>query len=145
MPRAVLDSTVLVSAFLTKKGVAADLLNQAIRGAFELYLSDLLINETRQVLLEREHLRKRFTYSDEDVDEFAALLRAFARVVADLPAARGSRDPADDMVLASALAARAEHLVTRDKDLLVLRSYERIAITSPEDFLGLVRRRTRSK
>lgn len=45
------------------------------------------------------------------------------------------RDPADDHVLACALAARAQYLVSGDADLLRLRSYRRIAILSPAAFV----------
>src|SRR5713101_4212475 len=86
MLKAVFDSTALVSAFLSKQGVSAQLLNHAVAGAFELYLSDAIIEETREVLLHRAHLRKRFVYSDQDVEEFRLLLRAFARNVSDVPA-----------------------------------------------------------
>ena len=46
MPRAVLDSTVLVSGVITPKGVAAVILDRVVRGAFDLYLSEALIEET---------------------------------------------------------------------------------------------------
>lgn len=43
------------------------------------------------------------------------------------------------MVLACALAAAVQYLVTRDKDLLVLRQYEGVAIVTPEAFLEWLR------
>ena len=61
--------------------MSAQLLTHAMAGAFELYLSDAIIAETRAVLLQRAHLRKRFVYSDQEVEEFCLLLRAFARPV----------------------------------------------------------------
>ena len=139
MPRAVLDSTVLVSGVITPKCVAAEILDRAVRGAFDLYLSEALIEETRGVLLERKHLRKRFRYSDQEVEEFCLLLRIFARTFAELPSVRVSRDPADDMVVASALKAKAQYLVTRDKDLLSI-SHEGIRILGPEDSMALLRK-----
>jgi predicted nucleic acid-binding protein len=54
MRSAVFDATVLVSAFLTNHGVSAQLLADVVAGAFELYLSDAIIAETRDVLLHRE-------------------------------------------------------------------------------------------
>jgi predicted nucleic acid-binding protein len=44
------------------------------------------------------------------------------------------------MVVAPALTAKAQYLVTRDKDLLSI-SYEGIRILSPEDFMALLRKR----
>lgn len=143
MLNALCDSTTLVSAFLTKKGVSAQLLNQAVAGAFELYLSDALIEETRDVLLHRKHLREAFTYTDQDVEEFCLLLRAFARSVTDLPAIQISRDSNDDYVIATALAASVSHLVTRDKDLLTLKTYQTVQMIRPEEFMGIPRKQSR--
>ena len=142
MPNAVLDSTALVSAFLTKKGVSAQLLDHAVKGAFDLYLSQGILDETRNVLLNRKHLRERFVYSDQDVEEFCTLLRAFARIVTDLPSIQASRDPSDDMVIACAQGASAPYIVTRDKDLLVLKTYQGITMIRPEEFIHLVRKQS---
>jgi predicted nucleic acid-binding protein len=46
-----------------------------------------------------------------------------------------SRDADDDVVLATAVAADANLIVTGDQDLLVLRRYTTIDIVSPRDFL----------
>jgi putative PIN family toxin of toxin-antitoxin system len=139
MRSAVFDATTLVSAFLTKQGVSAQLLDHAVAGAFELFLSDAIIAETRDVLLHRTHLRKRFVYTDQDVEEFCFLLRAFARTVSDLPSLQVSRDPADDHVIATAIAAGASYVVTRDKDLLTLKTYQDVQMIRPEEFIAFVR------
>ncbi len=140
MPRAVLDSTILVSAFLAPKGLSAELLNQAVRRAFDLRLSEAIIQETRLVLLTRRHLRKRFRYSEQEVEEFCVLLQGFARIVTDVPSVQVSRDSSDDMVLACAVKAQAQYLVTRDKDLLSLESYQDTQVISPENFAALLRK-----
>ena len=44
------------------------------------------------------------------------------------------RDPEDDQILGTAIAAQAQCIVTGDKDLLVLQQYEGIQIVSPNDF-----------
>jgi len=49
------------------------------------------------------------------------------------------RDPKDDQVLACALAAQAQYIVTRDKDLLDLGYYQGIQIMKPEQFIHLLR------
>ncbi|MGH7966284.1 MAG: putative toxin-antitoxin system toxin component, PIN family, partial [Candidatus Binatia bacterium] len=142
MLKAVFDTTTLVSAFLTKKGVSALLLQQAVAGALELHLSEAILAETQDVLLNREHLRRNFIYTDHDVEEFCLLLKAFARLAADLPALQVSRDPEDDYVIATALAAGVSYLVTRDKDLLTLKTYQEVQIVRPEEFITLVRQHT---
>ena len=50
-------------------------------------------------------------------------------------------DPKDDMVVATAVAAKAEYLVTGDrKHLLSLGTYEGIQIVTPREFLELLDR-----
>jgi putative PIN family toxin of toxin-antitoxin system len=139
MRKAVFDTTTLVSALLTPKGVSAQLLKHAVAGAFELWLSDDILAETRDVLFNREHLRLNFTYTNRDVAEFCLLLKTFARIAVDLPSLQVSRDPEDDYVLATALAADASYLVTRDKDLLTLKTYQTVEMIHPEEFIALLR------
>lgn len=145
MHKAVFDSTTLVSAFLRKGGVTAKLLEQAIQGDFELYLADDIIEETREVLMNREHLRRNFSYTNRDVEEYASLLRAFASLVSDLPSVTVCRDPNDDYVIATALAAGASYLVARDKDLLTLATYQDVIMISPEAFMQLLRTQSFTK
>jgi len=68
MPRAVVDATILVRAFLTKQGVSAQLLHHTVAGAFDCYVSDTIIEETRDVLVHRQHLRQRLVYPDHEVE-----------------------------------------------------------------------------
>src|SRR5262249_23630886 len=103
---------------------------------------EAIIAETREVLLHRAHLRNRFVYTDQDVDEFCLLLRGFARPVSDLPAVRVSRDPNDDYVLATAVAAGVSHIVSRDKNLLTLKTYQAVQMIRPEEFMALIRQLT---
>jgi len=45
------------------------------------------------------------------------------------------RDPDDDHILAAAISGKCDGIITGDKDLLVLKSYEGIEILSPRDFI----------
>ncbi len=47
------------------------------------------------------------------------------------------RDPKDTVVLAAAVAANAEAIVTGDLDLLVLIKFNGMPILTPQDFLSL--------
>jgi putative PIN family toxin of toxin-antitoxin system len=47
------------------------------------------------------------------------------------------RDPDDDWVLATAVSAKADVIMTGDEDLLVLGSYQWILILSPRQFFEL--------
>jgi uncharacterized protein len=144
MLNVVADSTVLVSAFLSKGGVAAVLLREAAGGVFEFFLSQEIITETATVLLARVHLRRRYPYTNEDVTEFCQFLQRSFSLVTELPPLTGIvRDPNDDIIIATAQRANAAYLVSRDNDLLALQRYEDIMIITPEAFMALVRERPR--
>src|SRR5712691_9658422 len=100
MPSAVLDSTILVSAFLAQRGVSNELLRHAREGAFLLFLSEEILDESQRVLLdeERRH-RQRYHYLNEEAISFIEGLRIFAHLVTDLPQVTVViRDPNDDKI-----------------------------------------------
>jgi putative PIN family toxin of toxin-antitoxin system len=142
MPKVVLDSSVLVSAFLnpTPGGASYDLLRFAAQGAFALYLSDAIVAETARVLVTSTRNRSRYNYTEEDVALFCRTILGLATMVTNVPEVRGVvRDPNDDVIVASGIAAGAEYLISRDKDLLSLGSYKGISIIAPETFLHVLR------
>jgi predicted nucleic acid-binding protein len=61
MLKAVIDTTVLVSAFLrfVPGGASHDLLRFADEGVFDLYLSESILEETARALLESARNRRR--------------------------------------------------------------------------------------
>lgn len=72
---------------------------------------------------------------------FARASFSVATIVVNPPPTPGAvpRDSNDDMIIACAVAASAEYLVTRDHDLLSLGTYREIAIINPEQFLHILR------
>ncbi|MGE3541100.1 MAG: putative toxin-antitoxin system toxin component, PIN family [Candidatus Tectimicrobiota bacterium] len=140
MPRIVLDSTVLVSAFIAPHGAAAAVLGHVRAGRVDLILSEAILQETARVLLTSPHIRDRYHYPDSAVHVFCTGLAQLNRLLTDIPPVSGvCRDPNDDMVLACAVAAGATYLVARDKDLLALQQYIDIPIVTPEVFLTWLR------
>jgi putative PIN family toxin of toxin-antitoxin system len=137
---AVIDSTVLVSAFLTEGGVSAELLRYAREGVFLVFLSEDILTETEHTLA-YPRIRERYDYMDDDVADFLNRLRVAVTLVDELPHLTVVRDPNDDMVIATAVHAQAAYIVTRDNDLLSLRQYEDITIISPEAFMAILRER----
>jgi uncharacterized protein len=139
MIRAVLDSSVLFSAFIKPDRLPGMLLDRAGEGAFALYLSTYILDETARALLRAKH-RARYGYSPAEVAGFRASLVLLAEMVGELPALEAvPDDPKDNPVLATAIAARAGYLVTGDRrHLLPLRTYEGVRILSPRDFIDLL-------
>jgi len=139
MPRVVVDTTVLISGFITPEGVSAKLLQTAPAQGFTLCLSAEIIEELRSRLLHRRRIRTAYQYSDKQVHQYCRDLETGCRLIADPPSVRVvERDPNDDMIIACALEAGADHVVTRDKDLLSLGTYDGIRMVTPRQFLDLI-------
>ena len=141
MPRAVLDSSVLVSAFLTPHGSVARLLHEPARSQYQLCLSEYILTETAETLLSKTQLRN-YTYADTDVRDFIRWLMTYAEMTTGLPDLRAvPDDPKDDSIIATAIAAKADYLVTGDRaHLLPIGQYEDIQIVSPRGFLDILNR-----
>ena len=141
MLRAVLDSSVLISAFITPQGTSGKLLDAAERGVFDLYLSREILTETAGKLIGKTKLQARYGYTRDKVMLFCDGLAASATLVTDLPDLSGAvpNDPKDDVIVASAVAARADYLVAGDrKHLIKLGTYQDIRIVGVREFLDLL-------
>ena len=139
--RIVLDSVVWISAFLTPGGLTAALV-QRCRGRVELVSSEEILDETREVLRARRHLRTRFAYDESTVERYLRDIRRIVEIVAPAVVPVFERDPKDTKLLACAVAASADFLVTRDLDLLELRTYRNTVIVNPEVYIRSLREET---
>jgi uncharacterized protein len=144
MIRAVFDTNVLVSAFLTRNhpsGVSTELRRFVEAGTVALYLSPDIIDETAATLVRSRRMRSRYRYTPLLAAQYCADLYTVATIITNPPPIHGAvpRDPDDDKIVACAVSANADYLVTRDKDLLSLGTYDEVVMITPEEFLTLVR------
>ena len=130
--RIVFDTNVLFAAFVAH-GVCAGLYEECLlRG--RIVVSQFILEELQEKLLTKAKL------SQVEVKEVIDAVSADAEIVEKQPlATRVCRDADDDWILATALAAKADALVTEDKDLLVLERHEGIPILTPRDCLAFLR------
>lgn len=136
-PSAVVDASVLVSAFLFPESIPGLVLKLAAQGRFALHLSPIILEEARRSLL-NARLRTSYGHGEEAVLAWCAALRQAGSL---LPGAlpdigQVCRDPNDDHVIAAALAAGAGVIVTGDKDLLVLGRHGTVRILTARAFLA---------
>lgn len=127
--RLVLDTNVGVSAVIWG-GAPLELLRAATSGEIELYASPALLLELREVL-GRPHLASRLAPQRSSVEQAIRHYGELAISVSPLSTPRAvPGDADDDHVIAAALAARADPLVSGDRHLLSMGSYQGLAIVS---------------
>ncbi|TFH16252.1 MAG: putative toxin-antitoxin system toxin component, PIN family [Lentisphaerales bacterium] len=127
--RMVLDSNVIISGFLFG-GPPARLLEHAITGSLQCFISLPILDEIRDVLL-----RPKFGLSSNQALALIGELHELCRIVT--PKARirvVDADPDDNMILECASAADADVIVSGDSHLLDLGQWRGIRIHPPADF-----------
>lgn len=129
--RIVFDTNVLFSAFIAH-GVCAGLYEECIERA-QIVVSPAILAELE------EKLRTKARLTVAESREVVRAVRADAAVVKAAPLPEPvCRDADDDIILATARAARANAIVTGDRDLLVLKQFKGIPILNPRDCLALL-------
>jgi uncharacterized protein len=139
MLRVVLDTNVLVSAYLVAQGAPAQLRQAFRQGVFALVVTDAVLAEYRRVL-NYERIARRHGLSPAEVDREVDELRQIALVIEEWAAVDAvTADPDDNVFLACVLAGQAPFLVSGDPHLLRLGSYRGVRILTPAAFLLLLR------
>ncbi len=131
--RVVFDTNVLFSA-LTAKGFCEEVVDEAA-GECVMIWSQALQKEFDSVLT---HRHKIGPATRAAADAFADLCEFVE--TEPLPQ-RVCRDKDDDVVLATAVAGRADVIVTGDVDLLTLKKFGDVRILSPRQFLEVLDQR----
>jgi putative PIN family toxin of toxin-antitoxin system len=134
--RITLDTNVLVSAFISRRGHSADILDMvATFQEITLVLSDEILEEFVDVI-SRDEVKARFGYSETDVHRFERAIREVAEIVKVTSDFRVVReDPEDDVVLNTAHDGKADYIVSGDKHLKKLRRFKGVRILSPSAFM----------
>jgi putative PIN family toxin of toxin-antitoxin system len=135
--RVVLDTNVVVSRYWSPNGVAAQILGLLRQRRFDLILSSDILREYDRVL-RYPKIRALHRMNDAEITRVIDDFREVAFMV--YPEERLSiipRDPDDNMFVECALLGRAQFIISGDKHLLNLGSYEQIEILPPADFVRL--------
>jgi len=136
--RLVLDTNVVASGLLWN-GTPARIIDAAQAGSIEIYTSRALLTELTRIL-KREKFAKVVAASGLDIEGLVLGYAALALIVEPLPIPPTIiADPDDDHVLACALAAQAELIVSGDKHLLDLEGYQNIEIVTAAKSMERIR------
>jgi putative PIN family toxin of toxin-antitoxin system len=127
--KAVFDTNVLVAAFVTE-GLCSKILMRGRKRQFHLIVCPIILREFEDVLI-----KKFFASRNEVRSALEIVSETIHRIVRPSETVQGiCRDPDDDAILACALAAGADYLVTGDADLLALKTFRGIRIITPREF-----------
>ena len=123
----VLDTNVLIAAFISH-GTCHEVFEHLVQH-HTLISSEFILTEFL------DKMEEKFHFNASDVHEARILLLERMTLVTPHQFAESiSRDPDDDAVLGTATAGRCDCLLTGDKDLLVLNSFQNIPILRPDAF-----------
>jgi uncharacterized protein len=111
-------------------GKPQQLLEMALAGKVRLFISDAIMGETMEVLETKfRHSPKRLA------DEKKYIQKCTVRVVPKIKLHVVKDDPGDDKILECAVHSRSEAIITHDKDLLRMKSYQGIKMMTVIEFL----------
>jgi putative PIN family toxin of toxin-antitoxin system len=127
------DTNILISGLNFRGAKPFQFLDLARAGKIDLSVSGAILDEMEAVLV------RKFGFTTEDIVDARTRIGAMARtatpkVTLDVI----KEDPTDNRILECAVSAGSDFIVTGDKDLLRLRTYDSIRILTVSDFLDLL-------
>lgn len=131
----VVDTNTIISGALWQ-GPPARLISSALSGQARMFLSFPMLLELRETL-QHPKFAHRLAGRGETAESLTERFRAACHeaVPARIMPPAGLRDPDDVHVLSCAVSAKADAIVTGDKDLLTLKSFEGIPIIDAAEAL----------
>jgi putative PIN family toxin of toxin-antitoxin system len=135
--RAVIDTNVIVSSFLSPQSIASRILDLWKENAFELLVSEAIIEEYQRVLA-----YPKFRITPDEIARFVKRLRKNTHLIPPQePLTVIKADPSDNKFIECAVYGEADTLVSADKDVLNLGRYRHkktgwlVTVMSPHEFV----------
>lgn len=133
--KVVLDVNVWVSALLWG-GLPIKILSLSQQNKLTIFISESLLREL-EMTLKRDKFKKQLEKRKYTVKDFMLITEELttkcSTISLKVPQLRDSKD---NHILATAVSANADALITGDRDLLVLETFSGIVIINPGDFLN---------
>ena len=130
--KVVFDTNIYISAFAIAGGRAEEAYLQAIQNKFILCSSAAILAETAQKLEEK------FGWSEKKVVDLLKFISKTATIVKTKPHIKVLMDDPDNRILECVLKTKADYIVTGDKHLLSLKTFEEISVFSLSDFIRMI-------
>ena len=137
--KVILDTNLFISFLIGKK--LKSLKSSLVNSDVILIFAEQNIREL-QLVAHRDKFRRYF--HEEDVNDLIDFIQIIGKVYKIDEYVEICRDPKDDFLLALAKKGKADYLVSGDKDLLVLETYQKTKITAVDEFEKILMKGTKS-
>jgi uncharacterized protein len=135
--RAVLDTNVLASGFVTPLGAPGRLLAAWATGVFELVVSEPILTELTRTF-QASYFARRLS-PQQQADIIALVQNEASLTPITAPVSGVATHSEDDRILATAVSAGVDYLVTGDGPLRRrVSTYQGVQLLSPREFLELL-------
>jgi putative PIN family toxin of toxin-antitoxin system len=133
--RIVPDVNVIISAIIAPSGTPGRIYDAWKRRDIQIITSPVIISKTLEVI-QRPHIQNTFSLTQADFQNLKSLLEHRTLLtphLLDLQVVK--QDPEDDTIIIAAVESNADCIVSGDKHLKELGSYQNIPILSPLEFV----------
>ena len=138
MLRVVLDTNVIISGVIANYGAPFQILENWREGGFAVIVSEPILQEIERVF-HYPHIRNRRHLTEQDIETTLQLLRRYGlNTPAELRIEAIIEDPEDDKFIVAAIEGGADYIVSDDRHLKALNSYQEIKIVSPSEFIQIL-------
>lgn len=152
----VYDCMVFLQGLISESGVAVNCFELFENGIVELFVSEEVLEEIKDVITRPKLQAKYPRLTNERAEKLIEVLRAKATVIKHVPSVFNyARDPKDEKYINLAAAAGAQYIISRDTDLLDLmtgfdddskefrQKFRPLKIIEPLEFLKIVEEKTK--
>jgi len=138
MIRAVVDTNILVSGFISPRSYPREIENRWRKEQFALITSPQIIDEINRVL-HLPRIKQKYKLSESDIYAFIlAITYKTSCTTGRIILSGVAPDPGDDKIISCAVEAQADFIVTGDKNFLRLEEYQKIRIINAESFIKIL-------
>ena len=131
--RVAIDTNILISALISPQGLSNELYQHWLARKFQLTTSTWQLDEIRRV---SRYPSIKDNFRPHEVGKLINGLRERALVIDIMPKVAYSPDPDDNPIIAAALAAHADYIISGDKkDVQSLQRVEGIKIVTTREFI----------
>ena len=135
MIKAVIDTNVIVSAYINKDSPPAKILNKVFDGEILMYIDERILDEYKRVLS-----YPKLKIGKKNVDFFTLYLEHNAEYSGSCAVIRDANVPDDDVIfLEVAMKAKVQYLITGNTKLFNFRNYAGCKIITPAEFIALLK------